>query len=226
MVPIEVCGHVVIDPVSIWREYAKVYPRTLREYDLAGQDDPDVLTVTEAWRSRRIGSRLTHSECNAVVSLARRISWADVPADAHLVDADPTTPGGLFAKAADLYWSFTSPHIDGVGPAKVHKILHIKRPDFYPVLDRYVRRIYQPCAATWTKRLAHLEGIADTDSPPYWAAFRDDLIRNAKELARYKDELAEDEDEDVRNLAQLTAVRLQDIIAWWIAQHPASPNVR
>jgi hypothetical protein len=76
------------------------------------------------------------------------------------------------------------------------------------------------------KRLAHLEGIADTDSPPYWAAFRDDLIRNAGQLARYKDELADDEDEDVRILAELTAVRLQDIIAWWIALHPGWPNVR
>lgn len=40
---------------------------------------------------------------------------------------------GLFADTAGLYWSFTSPaRIKGVAVAKVHKILHLKRPGLYP----------------------------------------------------------------------------------------------
>jgi len=45
----------------------------------------------------------------------------------------------LFDNAAALYWHFTTPHQAGIGPAKIHKPLHVKRPWFYPVLDQLVR---------------------------------------------------------------------------------------
>ena len=213
-----ICQHVVSDPMPLWRRYARDYPRTIYVYDLCASGDPDVLTETEAWRSRIINSRLTHVECGQVVQRALSAPWARVPASADLADADPSVPDGLFAGMARLYWSFTWPErISGVAVAKVHKILHPKRPGLYPILDERIKRFYRPCAAAWTDRLDHLGGVTIADSPPYWAAFRDDLVENRDLLETYQVQLAQDEDETVRLMAKLTCVRLQDIIAWMIA---------
>lgn len=215
---LRICGHVVNDPMSMWHRYARDYQRTIRDYDLRDPGEPDVLTEAEAWRSRIINSRLTHVECALVVQRALAAPWASVPASADLADADPSVPDGLFADMARLYWFFTWPErISGVAVAKVHKILHPKRPGLYPILDERTKRLYRPCAARWTDRLDHLAGVTIADSPPYWAAFREDLIKNQCLLQAYQSELAEDGDETVSLMAKLTCVRLQDIIAWMIA---------
>jgi hypothetical protein len=112
-----------------------------------------------------------------VIKRAASAPWASVPADADLAATDPTAPDGLFARAAGLYWAFTWPdRISGVAVAKVHKILHIKRPGLYPILDDRIKRLYKPCAVTWPAHLHYLRGVTATDSPPYWAAFREDLV--------------------------------------------------
>ena len=147
--------------------------------------------------------------------------WDCVPADADVVDADPAGSDGLFANAAQLYWSFTYPQrIRGVAAAKIHKILHPKRPGLYPILDDRVKRLYRPRAASWADRMNHLGGMTLDDSPPYWAAVRDDLARNHEVLRRYHLLMAEDSDEGVRIMADLTCLRLQDVIAWMIAVSP------
>lgn len=202
----------------MWRQYARNYPRTIRGYDFGAPGDPNVLTEAEAWRSRIINSRLTRNECSQVVRRALSAPWSSVPVHADLADADPSEPDSLFADATGLYWSFTWPErITGVAVAKVHKILHLKRPGLYPILDERVKGLYRPCAAAWTGRLSHRGGMTLVDSPPYWAAFRDDLVRNCDALDTYRAQLAEDEDEVVRFMARLTRLRLQDIIAWMIA---------
>lgn len=209
------------DPLPIWRRYARDHPRTIRDYDFGVSGHPDVLTEAEAWRSRIIGSRLTRSECGQVLRRALLSSWDCVPADADLVDADPAEPDGLFANAAQLYWSFTSPQrIRGVAVAKIHKILHLKRPGLYPVLDDRVKRLYRPRAASWADRMKHLGDLTLADSPPYWAAFREDLAWNHEVLRMYQLQMAEDSDEVVRIMADLTCLRLQDVIAWMIAVSP------
>jgi hypothetical protein len=68
--------------------------------------------------------------------------WQLVPADSNLADVDPVRRGGLFDSAAALYWHFTIPREPGLGPAKIHKALHVKRPALYPVLDHRIRRLY------------------------------------------------------------------------------------
>jgi hypothetical protein len=202
----------------MWHQYARNYPRTIRDYDFGAPGDPHVLTEAEAWRSRIINSRLTRSECSQVVRRALAAPWVSVPAGADLTDADPSKSDGLFADAAQLYWSFTGPErIPGAAVAKAHKILHLKRPGLYPILDQRVKRLYQPYAAQWVGRLSHLGGTTPADSPPYWSAFRDDLVRNCDLLRTYQAQMTGDEDEVVRTMAKLTCLRLQDIIAWMVA---------
>jgi hypothetical protein len=209
---------VVDDPFPLWRRYAQKYTRTIREYDHGGSGDPDILTEAEAWRSRIINSRLTRGECTEVVRRAQSAPWASVPATADLADADASVAGGLFADTAGLYWWFTSPaRIKGVAVAKVHKILHLKRPGLYPILDEQVKSLYRPSAATWVSRLGHLGGLRIADSPPYWAAFRSDLVKNLDQLQACRTRMADDDDEAVRLMGTLTCLRLQDMIAWMIA---------
>ena len=215
---LRISKQLVGDPLSMWRQYARDHARTIRGYDFGALGDPNVLTEAEAWRSRIINSRLTRSECDQVVRRALSAPWADVPVGADLVDADPSELGGLFAGAAGLYWSFMWPErISGVAVAKVHKILHLKRPGLYPILDKRVKSLYRPCAAAWAGRLSHLGRVTLADSPPYWAAVRDDLLTNCDVLRKCQVQMAGDEDEVVRLVAGLTCLRLQDIITWMVA---------
>jgi hypothetical protein len=187
-----IAGRTVDDPMTIWREYARSRPRTIRDYDLGGRGDPNYLTAREAWRSRIINSRLTRSECDELVARAAEpgCPWRDVREDASLSGADPAAQGGDFDKAARLYWHFTGPdRIQGVRVAKVHKVLHIKRPALYPILDDRVRNLYRESARPWVDQLVRLQ-VTIEDSPPYWAAIRQDLVCNEARLDAYRRELA------------------------------------
>ncbi len=144
--------------------------------------------------------------------------WTDVPSGADLENADPAVADGLFRKTANLYWHFTWPRSRGVGVAKVHKALHPKRPALYPILDQRVKRLYRPLAVGWLHRLALPEDVTPADSPPYWAAIRDDLIQDHEILERYRMQLADDPHKGIRSMAELSRVRLLDIVAWTIAE--------
>ena len=56
------------------------------------------------------------------------------------------------------------------------------------------------------------------DSPPYWAAIRDDLIRGHEVLEHFRVQLADDQNDIIRTMADLSRVRLLDIVAWKIAE--------
>ena len=198
---LRIAGRTVDDPMTIWREYARSRPRTIRDYDRGGRGNPNYLTADEAWRSRIINSRLTRNECQQLAARAAALGcpWRDVPEDASLSGADPALQGGAFDKAARLYWHFTVPRIHGVRVAKVHKVLHIKRPALYPILDARVRNLYIESARPWVDQLTRLQ-VTIEDSPPYWAAIRQDLVCNEARLDAYQRELAADADETVARM--------------------------
>jgi hypothetical protein len=217
---LRIAGRTVDDPMPIWRDYARDHRRTLLEYDLGGCGDAGQLTADEAWRSRIIGSRLTRRQRDRLVARASdsNCPWSSVSAGTRLSDADPDKQGAEFDKAAALYWHFTQPsRIWGVRAAKLHKILHVKHPALYPILDSKVRRLYRDHATAWVSRLSRLN-VTIRDSPPYWAAIRADLVLNRDQLDSYRRQLACDNDAMVRSMAQLSNLRLQDIVAWRIAR--------
>jgi hypothetical protein len=216
---LRIAGATVDDPMSIWHAYGRLYGGTIHGYDLRQPGDPNVLTADEAWRSRVIGSRMTGRERDELVRRGAEpdCPWGEVGADADLADADPATTGGDFDHAASLYWYFTYPdRIRGVRVAKLHKVLHIKRPGLYPILDNRVRNLYRDQAAQWIGELARLR-VTIKDSPPYWAAVRTDLAFNAPQLGVYRQELSASIDDVTVLMAQLTNLRLQDIVAWHVA---------
>jgi hypothetical protein len=72
------------------------------------------LTEAEVERTWIVASRISRKECMRLISRASDAAWACVAVDAELANADPLVRGGLFDKAAALYWHFTTPHEAGV----------------------------------------------------------------------------------------------------------------
>lgn len=218
MTQLYVAGQAVKDPMKLWRDYTQTFSATLRDYDFQTAGDPNVLTACQAYLSRKINSRITKPESEFLEQRALSAPWTAVPSGSDLADADAAVAEGLFREMTRFYWHFTWPRSRGVGVAKVHKALHPKRPALYPILDQRLKRLYRPLAADWLHRLAQAEDVAVADSPPYWAAIRDDLLQGQEILERYRVQLADDQSEVIRSLAKLSRLRLLDIVAWTIAK--------
>lgn len=213
-----IAGRRFDDPMQIWREYATRHSRTIHEYDLAGPGDPHSITDADIRRTRVIGSRISGGEGALIVERANDAGcpWLSVPEDARLADAEPTVSGALFDQAAELYWYFTKPPIPDVHIAKIHKAVHIKRPHLYPILDTHLRSVYRERARPWVRELSRLKVTLD-DSPPFWAGIRQDLLDNEPALDAYVRRLKEETHGAVRRMADLSRLRLLDILAWKIA---------
>jgi hypothetical protein len=132
----------------------------------------------------------------------------------QLAAANPAERDAPFDKAAALYHHFAVPHERGIGRSKIHKVLHLKRPCLYPVLDRNLVHLYKARARDWIDVIL---GAAAGDSITYWAAIRADLIdqRNSAELAACRTALLSSS--ATAAMATLPAVRLLDILAWDVA---------
>lgn len=214
-----IAGREVTDPMPLWRRYAAEHPDTLMEYDFGGRGSPYGLTIDEILRTRIINSRISDNQCGELAARAAEPEclWFGVPENASLTDAIPDIRGGLFDEAAKLYWYFTQRRIHYVRVAKIHKALHIKRPDLYPILDARLRNLYRERASLWVRRITSPDrAITLRDSPPYWAAIRQDLLGNETELDDYRVQLGSDPNATVRRMAGLSKLRLIDIIAWSI----------
>jgi hypothetical protein len=72
-----------------------------------------------------------------------------------------------------LYSHFTDGAPHGIAMAKISKVLHVKRPAAYPILDKRITSIYRDAATQATRRYPQ-RGYRRA----YWAAIRDDLIAN------------------------------------------------
>lgn len=105
----------------------------------------------------------------------------------------------------------------GIGPAKASKILHLKRPWLYPIIDsRFTggprsRGLYRSRArqAARESRVARAHGWRVF----YWKAIQEDLIDNQDSLDTLLNELRERAD-GRELLGRLSPLRLQDIVAW------------
>jgi hypothetical protein len=77
-----VAGQSVKDPIKVWRDYAEDFSATLRDYDFQPADDPNELTGGEAYRTRKINSRITNDQNEVTRSMAElsRVRLFDIVA--------------------------------------------------------------------------------------------------------------------------------------------------
>jgi hypothetical protein len=186
------------------------YPAgTIRWYDLGGSEIQDGVFLDDLGRLAIINADLSGDDAAAFLDAGPHAPWGLVAADATLEDADPEIDGSAYDAASRLYAYFRD--IPNVGPAKASKLLHLKRPSLYPILDQYVLRLYRGLArqaAAASKR---------QDKELYWAAIRKDLIASKPGLQQLRGKLKIGETEHSRRAAALGDLRLFDICAWTTA---------
>jgi len=196
---------------------------TVIRYDLAPDSGLNSVTVLEIGRLVASGMvALSMEQASHLVSIAPSAPWQDVPADARLEDAGPTSQ--LYAAASALYDHFRA---HGVQDAIVSKLLHLKRPALVPILDSLAKNVYQVAATQQAAQFPQL-GVAHL----YWQAIRIDLIRpgDIQAIAELRSQLTAHPDRHYQLLATLSTLRLRDIILWMsqqgnpgIAGNPRTP---
>ena len=127
-------------------------------FDFVGTGMPGQLTVDEVLRTREVSSRMSYEEAVFFVSAATMATWVDV--EAVLADADPSQEG-LFTGMSDLYWHFAERAPKGVSTAKISKVLYLKYPHLYPILDTHLMKAYAPTVAALKAEFPNL-GVRPT----------------------------------------------------------------
>ncbi|WP_350247576.1 DUF6308 family protein [Rhodococcus sp. D-6] len=190
------------------------YPAvTVARYDLPGPGPAAAITADEIARTHKVRSRISHAQRDWFIRTAVDAPWAAVPIGAQLVDADPNISGELYDRAEALYDHFRTAAPRQVGVAKISKVLHLKRPGLFPILDSKVMAFYRHHARAAAARYPHRAKRA-----MFWAAIRDDVCTNLDSgaLPLFRRCLAQSESEQVRRIATLTDVRLLDLLTWAI----------
>lgn len=208
----EIAGHTLTDHFEGVCAYLRNHERMLREFDLGERPGgPNEITPRDVLQTRYTNLRIDSSELQYFIDEARSAPWHKVPPRARLVDADPAVKGGLYDDAEDFYRHFYSGRRRGLTPAKLHMVLHFKRPALIPLLDGRLHDLYEDAAREASRAIRDVR--RGRRGRLYWAAIRNDLIRNADALEELRDALAErDEPESLGS--KLTDVRLHDVVCW------------
>jgi hypothetical protein len=195
-------------------DYATSAADTLRWYDADGAGSPDGVTVETLGRAAFMDARLTRTEAAALMVAARTAPWFAVPVTATLAEADPEQVDGLYDAAEVLHRHFLAT-AGRVGATSISTILHLCRPGLYPVLDAVVRQMYADRASdAWQVEVREQRPYSGRS---YWPAIRDDILAGADALAQWRGELSSSGQPAQRRLAQLSDVRLWDIVTRQIA---------
>lgn len=192
------------------------YPRkTPGAFDYPGSGDLGKLTEEEVVRTRKLSSRISNKEVAFFVEASATAPWISALAD--LADADPE--GELFADMTDLYWHFAENAPKGVSIAKISKVLHLKQPKLFPILDSRLARSYAPQTKSLRMQYPQLG-----KRRRIWLAIRNDLLaaRDSGALDELRqrlsafesDEINEKTQDEIRCLAGLTDLRLLDMLVW------------
>jgi len=190
--------------LAIFRSYRI---KTVDAYDLKGVGDPNLITLEEASRTRAVSSRLSNQHAAWFVARSQTAPWPLPEAD--LADADPSETGGLYDQMNACYSHFYSDRPRKVDIGKISKVLHIKRPRLFPILDTEVRACYKQAARRAAKNYP-----ARGHKVMFWAAIRADIIANRQSgtLAGLRDAFASEP--PLKVYSALTDLRLLDILTW------------
>ncbi|MGV0872111.1 DUF6308 family protein [Mycolicibacterium sp. XJ879] len=184
------------------------YPlRTPMTYDYPGPGHPFQISLGEIARTRAISSRISAVEGEWFIALSITAPWTPVSGD--LQDADPAEVGGFYDSMLRLYGHFAGAAPKGVGIAKISKVLHLKRPTQFPILDSRLVRTYAK-AATRAAAIYASRG----NRRMYWAAIRLDLERSADGLTELRNRMAIHSAARVQAMRAVSDLRLLDMLTW------------
>jgi hypothetical protein len=168
-------------------------------------------------RRPHLNSRISRAQGLQLIERAQTADWRLVAAETELSMVNPLVDHSTFAHAVDLYSHFLDPKLPRVSRGKVHKILYVMRPQFFPIVDSRLATLYRKPARVWARKLADAGLSRGFAGPSYWAAIRDDLLQNATVIGNIRTAInGIDEGIHTETLAHLSDVRILDMLAWSI----------
>ena len=184
--------------------------RTLRDYDSRANEWKSTLTSGDLALTRRMYSRISNDEATWFLDRASSAPFESVTKKDKLADADPTDgPDGLYWRADRLFNHFREPRQPGVALGKISKVLHLMRPEVFPILDARVVRHY----SRYARQVA--QDLNTQYRRTYFAAIRLDLVDPVtREGLTAIRTWARAEGGALDRLGGVTDVRLLDIITW------------
>lgn len=205
---------------------SRCYPKpTVRYYDGGGPSSRNSVELADLGRMVVFAAQLKFDQGVHYLDrgASRDAPWPEGDTDWQLADpaATPFPSAPTVDDASKLFEHFRTSR--GGNTAQISKLLHLKWPDFFPVVDRAMRHQYLFAAtAIHSKFFGEEDNEWATWAKAYWAAFRDDLIANERSLEVLRTDLRNNatrlEDPDDRDhcerLSRLSSLRLQDALAW------------
>lgn len=180
---------------AICRWYAGAVPDTLTYYDFAGTDtDPhphDAVGLADAGRLVVINARLDADDVPFMIQRGEDAPWDEVSFADDLVGIEWEE---LLDRAERLYRHFRPMSGRRLGPTRTHKLLHLKRPDVFPIVDSVVRETYKDAARTEGGR--------------YWPVLAREIQANREAYRTLRVRMAGE------RVGRLTVPRLHDILVW------------
>ena len=202
------------------------YPTlTLQHYDLGGPSPRDSITMSDLGRATLFGAFRGWKTAASLVRVSDASTWptGDTPwriDAAPDVDWEEWTSRSEVREARDLFASLARGDEGGWREAAASKILHLKWPDFFPVIDGALRELYSDEAMEVERRIRGSRRRKHATTTAYWVAVRLDLLRpenvDADKATREGLQASSDR-EKAALLTQLTSLRLLDALAWAIA---------
>lgn len=201
-------GRIALDQaVTALSSYLAETGTTVSRYDQPGPGDQFKLTKQEVERTRVIKSRISDEQLKWFLMQADNAPWP--PRDADLRLADPAVEGGLYDQLSACYMHFLDNRPPGVKDGKISKVLHIKRPRAFPILDQRVRDCYQAAAHQAAKKYK-ARGYRSF----WWGAIYDDLVANTNSGALDALRKAMRKSGELDVFRELSDLRLLDILTW------------
>jgi hypothetical protein len=195
------------------RSYVRHHFQTIAVYDLGRgypPSPPNAVTATDIQRTRKIGSRIPMTSTTTWVAVGQTATW-NLALTAQLGELNGQARAVHLAHAHALYYGFYRAR-SGMARSVVSKVLHLKRPHFFPILDARVALAYS-ALATPVVRTQHID-----QTPAMWQCVTNDLLNttNRVVLAHLRTWLSTTGQAPaaLRDCALLSDVRLLDILTW------------
>jgi hypothetical protein len=204
------------------------YPQpTLMHYDCGGQSPRDRVTMSDLGRATLFGAFRGWRAAADLLTAAEEVKWPTTPSEWRLDVAPHASPAEWLSHpdvqhARELFSSLASGNQGGWREAATSKVLHMKWPRFFPVIDGELRGLYSDFAIEAERHLPGSRRRRHATTSAYWLAVRDDLLHPANQEAdkATRQGLLSQRQRDhqkVDLLTQLTSLRLLDALAWAVA---------
>jgi hypothetical protein len=175
--------------------YGDAVADTLTYYDFAGTDtDPHAhnqVDLTDAGRLVVINARLDADDVPFMIRRGETAPWEAVSFEDDLLDVDWLN---LLDRAEQIYRHFRPNAGPRLGPTRTHKLLHLKRPHVFPIIDSVVRETYRERARAQGNR--------------YWPVLAQEIQDNREAYGALARRLT------TERVGRLTVPRLHDILVW------------